>query len=189
MEKYSSIRDSLFFILIAFFLLIFLGGIFKENNSSTAIVAILVIAITLLLFGFYHKHKRIVKTPFNILSDGLLVIGAILGAIVTSFLNITMHLGPVIAAAAVGVCAGFLTPLISQKKYKSLAPAIYCGAFVGMTAATRVSNPMLIGIAGAIAGVIFVASQNIFVGSGGKLGTIAFIGTTIVMLLTGVLHG
>jgi hypothetical protein len=188
MSNIHLIRDYSLFFLIAFFLFIFLSAILAEKTSQFVFVTVLLLAISLLTFGFYHTHKKIISKPLHIMADLEMVVSAIIGAVFASFLNINLHLGPVIGAAGVGVVAGFGLPMFSQVKIKNLAAAVYCGAFVGMTAATRFSNPLLVGLAGGIAGIVFVASQNVFLGCGGKMGTISFIGTATVMLLIGVLH-
>ena len=68
-----------------------------------------------------------------------------------------------------------------------MPPAIYCGVFVGMSSAVIVPSVGFILAAGILAGVIYILSKNIFLGMGGKLGTMAFGGVLLVSLINWLL--
>ncbi len=89
----------------------------------------------------------------------------------TFVLNHTVGAGAVIASAVVGLAGGMLFP-----KYGA---AIYCGSFVGMSAKAILPDASALLLASSVAGVVFVMSENTLNGIGGKLGTIAFIGSVV----------
>lgn len=180
--------DRVLFALIAAALLLFLSACLWEKGITSVLISGSVLAALSLAHGFYHVHEKIPIKPLNLLASSLIIAAAVIGAVATSLLNLRAHWGPVLAAAAVGTAAGYGLPLFSHSRSHDLAAAAYCGAFVGMTAPARFGDPLLIALAGGIAGFIFVLSQNPFSGCGGKLGTIAFIGTAAVMVLLRTLH-
>ncbi|WP_455448924.1 hypothetical protein [Natrinema thermotolerans] len=105
--------------------------------------------------------------------DALAVAAA---AVVTYVLSVRAGLGPVVAAAAVGLLVGVGLPRID-------GPA-YCGTFVGMASPAVFPSLEPVAVAGVIAGLAFVATAGSFDGFGGKYGTIALFGciTTIALL-------
>ena len=78
-------------------------------------------------------------------------------------------MGPVIASAVIGLAGAILFP-----KYGA---AIYCGSFVGMSSREILPHAPAHLSASLIAGGVFQISENSYHGIGGKLGTIAFIGS------------
>ncbi len=93
------------------------------------------------------------------------------GALIAFFLKVTLALGAVVSAGLTGLMAALIFP--------GLSVPIYCGAFVGMTSAALFTEYGDLCLAAAIAGGIYLLTQRIFLGYGGKLGTIAFAGTFI----------
>jgi hypothetical protein len=108
------------------------------------------------------------------------MLGAVTGGILTYYLNVSVALGPVLAAGIVGTLIS-LVPDDQAKKLDLTAP-VYCGAFVGMTAEAVADGFPFILLASLCAGVLYVLSQPFFTGVGGKLGTVAFAGVTVVSL-------
>lgn len=102
-------------------------------------------------------------------------LGVMLGTFATFYLSVGLGLGPVVAAGLVGIVASVFLP-------KRDVP-IYCGAFVGMSCRTAFRCYPCLVIAGVIAGIVFVASKDVFNGFGGKLGTIAFFGAVCAIFL------
>jgi hypothetical protein len=104
-----------------------------------------------------------------------------LGAIVTFVISV-QGLGPVFAAAVIGVLYSTVTERI-EKSWRNMAPAVYCGAFVGMSFIPVFTEIWTVALAGFAAGLIYFISDCVFDGVGGKLGTIAFIGSLGVKIL------
>ncbi len=84
--------------------------------------------------------------------------------------------GPVLAASAVGL-AGF--EILQKLKLHELAAPLYCGAFIGMSSYSFFSFEM-VAAAGLVSSAIYIFANGLYAGSGGKLGTIAFMGTTAI---------
>ena len=100
---------------------------------------------------------------------------AVLGtALITYTLKVDVALGAVLAASLVGLIAGIVFPAV--------AVPVYCGSFVGMTSSRLLVDHSELALAGTIAAIVYLLTERAFIGFGGKLGTIAFIGT----LLTGL---
>ena len=106
------------------------------------------------------------------------------GAVFCYFLSIYANLGSVLAAGITGTLASFL-PLINKKSdYLQKLPAtIYCGSFVGMSSIAIAPSISFVILAGILASILFILSKNLFVGIGGKLGTIAFGGVVMASLI------
>jgi len=101
-------------------------------------------------------------------------IAVIAGGLITYALSHEMGLGPVIAASLVGLLASMIWPETSV--------AAYCGAFVGMTSDILLFTYPEVALAGLISGLVFILSKDVFNGFGGKLGTMALVGTALTGL-------
>jgi len=104
----------------------------------------------------------------------ILMIGGIGGAI-TTFLLHKYGLSVVVASCVVGLLGAVLGHFT---KSTHLPLVIFAGSFVGMTSTTVGSIPLII-LGGALSGIIYKFSLNLFAGFGGLLGTIAFISTVL----------
>lgn len=104
------------------------------------------------------------------------------GGAVATFVLQRYGISAVIASSLVGLLGALIGFLVSDTY---LPAVIFAGSFVGMTAVTLGSIPM-IAIAGLGAGLLFAlaVSMNIFSGYGGRLGTVAFIATVIVLFIS-----
>lgn len=111
-------------------------------------------------------------------ADGLAVPAA---AVLTYVLHVEVGLGPVVASAFVGLLAGLALPEVDA--------AAYCGSFVGMASTQVFPGAEYVAVAGAVSGVAYVASTDVFAGFGGKLGTLALFGCASVVALTGAGFG
>lgn len=114
-------------------------------------------------------------TPFVISAAGLL----------TYFLSIDLTIGPVIAAAGIGFLASYLPTFFKSPIVATLPAPIYCGTFVGMCGTYLTEDYFFISYAGLSAGLLYLMSRNGFNGIGGKLGSIAFGGIVLVVLIFG----
>ena len=173
---------------LSFFILIlmqfaFLFAIFFYKMNAPLILLFLGVISALMSLAYFkapREEERYLK------KDLFLIIFSVSGAVSTFFINTELKFGPVIAAGCIGTIASFI-PSVNRKSnlLKEAPPAIYCGAFVGMTSASVAPNLKFILLAGIIAGSILILSKNIFNGLGGKLGTIAF---SSISITSGVLY-
>ncbi|MFZ0491079.1 MAG: hypothetical protein WBV11_13930 [Salegentibacter sp.] len=162
------------FILLQF---IFLFSIFFEKFDTPLLLGSLLLLSSLLSLAYYNSPRK--EEEFFI-KDIYLIFFVVLGALVSYLINLQM--GPVIAAAATGTAASFIPSLFRKNKTGIIAEfpaAVYCGAFVGMTAPSVAGNLSFIIFSGFIAGSLLLIAKNIFNGFGGKLGTIAFGGVAL----------
>lgn len=176
MQKTVQKTTFLLFIVLHFS---FLGGVLIDNEGNPWIWLILLIIASLLLF-FYLKEEnqfeRILRKR-----DSLSIAMAVSGAYFTYFLNHTYDLGVVLSAGITGLAGSFI-PLFNSKSelLKVVPTAMYCGAFAGMTAPHIASDYSFILYAGFLTGILLVFARDFLNGHGGKLGTIAFGGVSIV---------
>lgn len=98
-------------------------------------------------------------------------------AVGTYVLSVHAGLGPVGAAALVGLAVGLGLPRVDG--------AVYCGSFVGMVSPAVLSSLEGVALAGTVAGLAFVATADVFGGFGGKYGTLALFGCLTSVALLG----
>jgi hypothetical protein len=113
--------------------------------------------------------------------DAADVVAVPAAAVLTYVLNVQAGLGPVIASALVGLLAGLALRRVDA--------SAYCGSFVGMASAQVFPTVEYVVLAGALAGVAYVATDDCFAGLGGKLGTLALFGCASVVAVTGTGFG
>ncbi len=152
--------------------------IFEEKNAWYIGLAHAFFILSLLLAYLYLFRTKDQLSKFS----WSLSLGVLGGALLTGFLNIEIGLGGVIASAVVGLL-GVLLKKLFKNAPQLLAPAIYCGSFIGMTKAFIEPYYLVISLAGIISGLFFSISQFWFQGFGGKLGSIAFVGMLFSLLL------
>lgn len=110
--------------------------------------------------------------PFR--KSALEVLGVLVGGLAAYTLAHDVGLGPVVAASLVGIAAHLVVPQFST--------AVYTGAFVGMTSDLLLLSHVEVVLASLTSGVVFCLAKPAFPGVGGKLGTIALIGTALISL-------
>jgi hypothetical protein len=104
--------------------------------------------------------------------SALEALAVVLGGVAAYTLAHDVGLGPVVAASLVGIAAHLVAP-----KYGA---AGYCGAFVGMTSDLLLLTHAEVLLASLASGLAFYLTKPVFPGAGGKLGTIALIGSTLM---------
>lgn len=162
--------------------LIFLGAIGYENLRDPFLLGMLVVFIIALVYAYRRLPKLELVFCEQDVFDVLFVV---MGGLYTNFLSVRLGWGPVMGAAAVGLIGSFVPQLFKKlKRLTSMPTAMYCGAFVGMSATTVLNSYLAVLGASLAAGVIYVLAKNLFPGFGGKLGTIAFGGVVVFVLLT-----
>lgn len=102
--------------------------------------------------------------------DIKLLIGTVLAAALTWYINHKMGYGPIIANGLIGVVAAVLFN-------SRLAGAFYVASFVGMSGAAVIPSVFFAGIGGLISGIVIILSPEVYAGMGGKGGTIAAFST------------
>lgn len=177
MQKHStSIGYLLFLFLHLYFIGVCLYSIIAFNIASVLFLLIL----ALLLYSYTHLFREAPSTKGNMLEFSTLVIGSLL----TYYLNNYLGWGPVIASAAVGLAGGLLPYLNpSSQALKAAEWAIYCGTFVGMASTSLFDELHYIFIASATSGLFYIYTRGLLIGYGGKLGSVAFSGVLITVLL------
>ncbi|MFP8957290.1 hypothetical protein ACLI4Y_11210 [Natrialbaceae archaeon A-CW3] len=154
------------------------GAVLSAQSVATGAVLLLVVGGTML--GLRFEWRTVLRSSDvrpvgrrEMLSDTAAVFG---GAILALAVTVELGLSPVVSAGLVGIAAALMTP-------RQAIPA-YCGAFVGMTSPELFPTYWHALLASGIASGVFVLAQPVFYGVGGKLGTTAFVGATITVLLT-----
>jgi len=172
----SQIMASLLPRMAAWLLPLFVLVLLLRTLAATGCVNIAGCASILLVISgagiFVYKSYPLEQpgAQWKINKEMLLSIFAVSAASwLTFYLNHTLGIGAVIASALVGLAGGLLFP-----KY---APPIYCGSFVGMSSRAVLPGVPACLLASLIAGIVYQTSANTLNGIGGKLGTIAFIGS------------
>lgn len=186
MKKHKAAR----FLMLSIVLLVqvvFLLMIVREQYEADNYVMLFSLAfvtITLLL-GYRYldlHHEEYVYENISV------VIWVPIGAVACYLLKTSTDLGSVISVGIVGVVASLLPEIDRKSDYLSKLPAaIYCGGFIGMSSQAVVPSIGFVTLAGILAGLFFMLSKNLFLGLGGKLGSIAFCGLVIVSLINWLL--
>ncbi len=146
-------------------------------------------ALALNGLAFFAGRIKVHTFTYTLPQAARLVAAVAGGALAARLLRVEAGLGPLVAAGVVGVLPGALWLLagsrIADPKLKELPAAIYCGAFVGMSAPTVLATLPAVLLAGTLAGGVYLLMANVFGGAGGKLGTMAFSGVALTALLGG----
>jgi len=130
------------------------------------------------LAGLHHTTS--VPHAVPLLVDDVLHVA--LGALAVELAIRSGGMTAVQAAPLVGGLA-WLSSRIGLLAERVLPASLYCGAFVGMTSSHVLPGTPWVVLAGIIAGVIYSWAKHFWVGVGGKLGTIAFAGTALIVLV------
>ncbi len=151
-----------------------------ETEAFSAIALILLIAITLIVGYLYLDLHHEEYSYENI----LVVMWVPIGAVICYLMSVYGGLGSVFSAGITGTLASFIPNINKESDYlKQLPASIYCGVFIGMSSVEISPSIGFVIAAGIIASVILMLSKNLFLGIGGKLGSIAFVGVAIVYLI------
>jgi len=111
------------------------------------------------------------------LAETILV--SLIAGLLTWALHHRLQRGPVLASAVTTLTAGLILPDLVEHG-AVLVPVAACASYVSMSATVRLRGSMEVGLALILAALIYNTSTEIFVGVGGKLGTIAAISVMTV---------
>lgn len=106
-----------------------------------------------------------------------IIVGTILAASITWYINHIIGFGPIIANGIIGLIVAFL---FNSK----LAAAYYAASFVGMSGITVLPSIILSGLGGLLVGIISILSSEIYLGIGGKGGTTAAFSTQVIRIVS-----
>lgn len=168
------------------FVLILLSTSGAVVHAESLLVGVFLVVVTAgVLFGTLFESRRVLRTTTvaarAVGESGRIVVAILGGTILTLAITIELGLSPVVAAGLVGIAAALVTP-------NAAVPA-YCGAFVGMTSPDLFTTYWHAVLAGGVASAVYLLVQPVFHGIGGKLGTTAFVGAAITVVLTaGTFH-
>ncbi|WP_379663826.1 hypothetical protein [Pseudopedobacter beijingensis] len=168
-------------VLLFFIQILFLLTMFKENTHS---YLLLIFISSLLILTFYTYRKAQLHDMVHAYESYKVAVWVPVGAVFSYYLNHTMGLGPVLAASVVGAIASFIPNMNTNSAYlKKLPPAVYCGAFIGMSNTQIANGFTFILTASFFTAVFLVISKSVLNGIGGKLGTLAFLGVALTYFL------
>lgn len=150
------------------------------DNRENLNLYLILLPVSVLLGFFYLNTRNSYEKIFK-KRDLISISVSTSGALLTYFFNLKLNIGVVLAAGIIGLL-GSIIPLINKKSeiLKLIPPALYCGAFAGMTAPFVANGYLFIFFAGLATGILYVMAKNMLNGYGGKLGSIAFGGVSIV---------
>lgn len=158
--------------------LLFLGSIIWDRAGNYWLIPFFLVSVFLVATNLAKSNKTSQKLFQK--REILQILGCTGGALVTFWLKLEFDFGAVLAAGLVGLVAGILPRFFRPSPILGNLPlAIYCGAFVGMTAENVAGGYSFIFSAGLLTGIIMMLAKNSLNGYGGKLGTIAFGGVCI----------
>lgn len=134
-----------------------------------------------ILASFFADKKVIDISSIPAWDTGkFLLLYSIIAAVISYVLNIRLKYGAVTGSGVVGLLAGLIMPQIFPEIGGSAAVMMICASFVGMSSQTRLPNELYVGLAAILSTFLFIYSSPYFCGTGGKLGTIAFISCIII---------
>lgn len=160
--------------------LYFVYAIVQEKKTDYAYLFLFLSFIMLLSFAYFKPSKLHIKTPESI--SFALAPYLVLGSFTTYFLQHQIDLNTVFSAGIVGFSGSYIPLLVKNNRHgKEIPIAIYCGAFVGMSTVDLGYSYLL--FATLATALIYLYTQNLFHGIGGKLGTIAFMGVLYTYII------
>lgn len=160
-------------LLVALF---YLSAFFPKHRSWEA-AAFIFVGLSV-LSGLHHATSIPHAVPLFV--DDM--IHVVLGAVAVQLAIRSGGMTAVQAAALVGALA-WLSSRVGLLDERVLPASVYCGAFAGMTSSHVLPGTAWIVLAGIFTGVLYSWARHFWVGIGGKLGTIAFAGTALTVLV------
>jgi hypothetical protein len=160
-------------LLVALFYLV----AFFPKHRGWELAAFIVVGLSV-LSGLHHATSIPHAVPL-FLDD---VVHVALGALAVQLAIRNGGMTAVQAAPLVGGLA-WLSSRVGLLDQRVLPASVYCGAFAGMTSSHVLPGTSWVVLAGIITGVIYSWAKHFWVGIGGKLGTIAFAGTALAVLV------
>ena len=149
--------------------------------GRAAVAGLLLLAVTIGI-GVGIRHEwwfllGVTESDAAISEEGVPIAASIAGGTLLTLAGVAeLGLSPVVSAAVVGIAAAVVVP--------TRAVPAYCGAFVGMTSPVLFATYWHAVLASVVATIVYLVVRPAFQGIGGKLGTTAFVGTTVTVVAT-----
>lgn len=160
--------------IIVFFMLTML---IEHSFYKHALVTLFTLSVSVIVILKMLQFSKSAKADFDAhapLNRAIDFYSVVFGGLCTYWLVKYVSLSPVVASSVVGVLGVIF--------YKKTAVATFCGSFVGMSS-PELFTTIDLALAATVAGVLFVEGKPFFSGVGGKLGTTAFFGNVVVVLI------
>lgn len=104
-----------------------------------------------------------------------IIIIAVLATCLTYFITFYLKRGPVLASAIVTLASGIILPYVFPEDGVLLATVATAGSYAAMVSREKFPRLLDMVFVGIICGTVFALTQDVFVGVGGRLGSIAAI--------------
>jgi hypothetical protein len=163
----------IFTIFMSFVVYAFLTVIFNLNTIiETFFASVLFVLLIIGSIVVAKKTKKVPKEKIKFLNWESLFVFA--GVILTYEISYLFSFSSVLSSASIGFF-GFLF-------FRKYSIGIYCGSFAGMMSYAILNHYQMV-IVGIVCVVSFQIIKTILDGYGGRLGSIAFVSTTLVSLV------
>lgn len=103
------------------------------------------------------------------------ILVAVLATCITYFISLHLKKGPVFASAVVTLVAGILSLYILPDVGVVFGVVAACGSYAAMVSREKFPKMADMVFVGILCGAIFILTEDVFVGVGGRLGSIAAI--------------
>lgn len=126
------------------------------------------------------------RTPGINLKRMLITIAACQAGFMLCYQFVQLGLNPILASCSCGLVASYIP---KSKFYceNDVRASIYCASFAAIGTHLSCNTAFEFLLIPFVLGLLFHWGRNLFIGYGGKLGTLAFISTTIYMAIMGTL--
>lgn len=105
----------------------------------------------------------------------MIIVVSIISTCLTYFISIYLKRGPVLASAIITLASGIILPYIFKDGGVILAVIATTGSYAAMVSREKFPSMKDMIFVGLLCGILFLLTQDIFLGIGGKLGSIAAI--------------
>ncbi|NLM06645.1 MAG: hypothetical protein GX219_06980 [Tissierellia bacterium] len=151
-----------------------LGLLFSAfiNVSSKLMILFLAFFFFIGVVKLYNESKNINYNEENGIEYIKILFSAIVGVVISWYLNHKVGYGPILSSALVGFVASISLP-------SDVSGIMYTSSFAGMSSLELIPNMHYAILTGIIVGFVIILSDRIFVGIGGKGGTTVSLSTII----------
>lgn len=105
----------------------------------------------------------------------MIIVVAIISTCLTYFISIHLKKGPVLASAMVTLASGIILPYIFKDNGVLFAVVATTGSYAAMVSREKFPSVKDMAFVGLLCGTLFLLTQDVFLGVGGRLGSIAAI--------------
>lgn len=105
----------------------------------------------------------------------MIIVVSVLATSLTYSIIFKLQKGPVLASSIITLASGIFLPYFFPEKGVLLATVATTGSYAAMVSREKFPRLMDMIFVGVICGTVFILTQEVFVGVGGRLGSIAAI--------------